>query len=500
MMGRETQNSQGPGETIVALATPEGESGLAVVRLSGVDAVDLVKKIFNNRDFLREPQSHRAYHGLIVWPLLNDTGVNDAHDRDESPDPSGKVLRPGAAVDEVMVLPLLAPHTYTGEDSVEITCHGGRIPARLIIEACLRVGAVPASAGEFTRRAFLNGKLSLDQAEAVADLIHAEDELTASAALQQLLGGFDHELRVIEAPLRDLLADLEGSLEFAEEEVVGVPRKRQQETVEEALVELNRLLSLATAGRRLRDGIQVVLVGPPNVGKSSLFNALLGEKRVLVDHEPGTTRDVVTARIRHGDALFVLHDTAGLRDEGGRVERMGMEHTRKHLAEADILLNLREYGRLGEYRNKESIHTDKMSSFMANREAEVINIFTKIDIKNKIEKRFEFESMENAVLTSAETGEGLDELWRRIVVAAKRENLRKAATMGVVMNARHQHKLIQCEEQLSSLHQELISRDPGDEVIASLLASILANLGEISGRIFSEGLLDDIFSRFCIGK
>jgi len=495
MMGQGTRSSEDPGETIVALATPEGESGLAVVRLSGVDAIGLVKRIFRNKDFLRGPRSHRAYHGLIVWPH-----PQDSCDREEAPDPTGRILKPGTAVDEVIVLPMMAPHTYTGEDSVEISCHGGRIPARLIIEACLCAGAVPASAGEFTRRAFLNGKLSLDQAEAVADLIHAEDELTASAALQQLMGGFDRELRVIEVPLQDLLAQLEGSLEFSEEEAVGVPRRHQQETLEKALAEVNGLLSMAEAGRRLRDGVHVVLVGPPNVGKSSLFNALLGEKRVLVDHEPGTTRDVVTARIRYEDVSFVLHDTAGLRDEGDRVERMGMEHTRKFLADADIVLNLRELGEVETQQNKNSTYIDISSNLKVGAEVETINIFTKIDIRQKDHGKHGFKSIRNPVLTSAETGEGLEELWRRLIQSAKSENLRKAATMGIVLNTRHQHKLIQCAARLSSLHQELVSSNPGDEVVASMLASILADLGEVSGRVFSESLLDAVFSRFCIGK
>jgi tRNA modification GTPase len=408
------------------------------------------------------------------------------------------------------------------------------MPARLVIEACLLAGARPAGPGEFTRRAFLKGKLSLDQAEAVADLIHAEDEMAAGAALRQIQGGFDRELETIEGPLRDLLVDLEGSLEFSEEEGFSVPPSRVRKAVQEATERIHQLLDLSAAGRHLREGVQVVLVGPPNVGKSSLLNALLGKERVLVDHEPGTTRDVVAARARRKGFLFVLHDTAGLRGGGGRVEKMGMDRTLRALALADIILNLREAGDvhrkpgvspqasekplseaplgwdqddLGGERG-ETLSPQGWPEFRD--PAEVIEVWTKADLAGGPPKGGEVFSGEPAgalrkdpapaVVTSALQGWGLEELWGRLVQATRRERLQEAARLGVVLNSRHQFKLMKCRESLSTLQQDLISGSLGEEVVATLLASILAELGEISGRVFSEDLLESVFSRFCVGK
>jgi len=470
-----------PEGTIVALATPAGESGLAVVRLSGPEAVRITGTIFRCDGFAGEVQTHHAYRGVVIWPGSSPPGHREA----------------GAAIDEVVVLPMLAPASYTGEDVVEFFCHGGRMPARLVVEACLLCGARAAGPGEFTRRAFLNGKLSLDQAEAVADLIHAEDELAAAAALRQLQGGFDRELDAIEGPLRELLAELEGSLEFAEEERIEIPPARQVQVIKDALSRLEYLLDLAPAGRHLREGVQVILAGPPNVGKSSLLNALLGEERVLVDHEPGTTRDVVTGRRRRGGVLFVLHDTAGLRPDGGRVEKMGMELTEKACAEGDIVLLLQEAGLAG-------AGEDGMSAGWPESEGQtVFRVWTKVDLVPELNEEA---GPGEATVTSAVTGFGIEELWDRILAAADRDRLKEVSSLGVLLNSRHQSKLIRCRERLADLVVDLNreapggSRGPGEEVVATLLAGILAELGEITGRVFSEGLLDEVFSRFCVGK
>lgn len=493
-----------PRETVVAIATPEGESGLAVVRMSGPLAVQVARQIFQNNEFERCPESHHAYHGRVIWPVSSGSTEKLAG--------TSAGLEPGQTVDEVVALPMLAPRSYTGEDSIEFFCHGGRVPARLVMTACLRAGAVAAGPGEFTRRAFVNGKLSLDQAEAVADLIHAENELTAVASLRQLQGGFDRELQVVETPLHELLTDLEGGLEFTEAEGQEVPLESQVNTLVTAMERLRGLLSMAASGRRLREGVQVVLTGPPNVGKSSLFNALLGESRVLVDHEPGTTRDLVTARTRRDGILFVLYDTAGLREMGSRVEKMGMDRTRQAISRADVVLRLQEateqgYGILdgsesqpADSRFNESIFIDKSNKTSHSGDKCELFVVTKMDLVKVEGLKHKQELINVPILTSSQSGEGIDELWQALMRAANQERMRMVAAMGVVMNVRHQQKLIDVLEQLSALHHDLVENHPGNEVVSSWLAGIMSNLGEVSGRVFSENLLDSIFSRFCVGK
>jgi tRNA modification GTPase len=447
-------------DTIVALATPEGEGGLAVVRLSGPEAVTMAGRLFEGRRFGPEIESHRAVYGILFS--------------------SNKEKETSYPIDQVLALPLLAPHSYTGEDTVEFFCHGGRVAARMVVAACRAVGARPAGPGEFTRRAFLNGKLSLDQAEAVADLIHAESEASVRGAIRQLLGGLDDQLSAIENPLLDLLSRIEGSLEFVEEEEAEVPADEIVGTLKKSCARVDELLAMAPAGRLLRDGIHVVLAGPPNVGKSSLFNALLEEDRAIVDGEAGTTRDVISARLVREGTMFVFHDTAGLRDDPGRVEKMGIDRTWKKVNEADLVLLLS---------SPDDPEPDPGKSY----DAPAIRVMTKADIGDNTNKH-------NMLCVSSVTGQGLPELWAAIDLAVRGFRLAEAVTMGVVLNERHLHKLAACRSDLEILIHELESLAPGDEVTGTMLSSILGQLGEVSGRVFSEQLLESVFQRFCVGK
>jgi len=446
-------------DTIVALATPEGEGGLAVVRLSGPQAVAMAGQVFESRRFGPEMESHRAVYGILFS--------------------SNKEKETSYPVDQVLALPLLGPNSYTGEDTVEFFCHGGRMAARMVVAACRKVGARPAGPGEFTRRAFLNGRISLDQAEAVADLIHAESEASARGAIRQLLGGLDDQLSAIENPLLELLSRIEGSLEFVEEEEVGVPADEVIDTLKKACAKVGELLAMAPAGRLLRDGIHVVLAGPPNVGKSSLFNALLEEDRAIVDDEAGTTRDVISARLVRDGTMFVFHDTAGLRDDPGRVEKMGIDRTWKKVNEADLVLLLSDSNKPG---------PNPGESY----EAPIIHVTTKADLDNF--------NKDNVLSVSSTTGQGLPELWAALDLAVRGFRLQEAVAMGVVLNERHLHKLATCRSDLEILIHELESTEPGDEVTGTMLLSILSQLGEVSGRIFTEQLLESVFQRFCVGK
>ncbi|MCP4572717.1 MAG: tRNA uridine-5-carboxymethylaminomethyl(34) synthesis GTPase MnmE [bacterium] len=448
--------------TIVAQATPEGSGGLAVLRLSGPDALAIAGRVFTARRFGPGRPSHRAVYGILHTP--NDVTTDDYE------------------IDRCLALTLLGPASYTGEDTVEFQCHGGPAVVRRALAACRQAGAEPASAGDFTRRAFLNGRLTLDQAEAVADLVGAGSDQAARAALRQLRGGLDDQLRQLEQPLLELLARLEGSFEFLDEEEVDVPSAEAAGIVRAASARMDELLAMAPAGRLLRDGVQVVLVGPPNVGKSSLFNALVGDERAIVDEEPGTTRDVVSARVEHDGLTYVFHDTAGLREEGGRIEHKGMDRTRREAAGADVMLALRDVSRPG-----------SGGLLPADVRAPVLVVGTKADLGET--------STTVDVITSSVDGRGLDELWSLLTETVRDRRVDQAVAMGVVLNERHRGRLVQCRDDLAELSGMLTADPPaGTEVTGTVLASILGRLGEISGRVFTEHLLETIFNKFCIGK
>ncbi len=488
-----------PNETIVARATAEGEGGLAVIRLSGPRALAIAARVFRGPGFGgpdgARPTPRRAVYGILHEPF----------DGELEEDQALKVL------DDALALPLPGPHSYTGEDTVEFFCHGGRQVAALVVRACQAAGAVAAPPGEFTRRAFLSGRLTLDQAEAVADLIQAGSEHAARAAVAQLRGGLDAELGAIEWPLLDLLVRLEGSLEFSDDDdPAGLPPAEVQLALAEARDAIDQLLDLAPAGRLLREGVHVALVGAPNAGKSSLFNRLVGAERALVDAEPGTTRDVVTATVRRGGRLYVLHDTAGLRAAAGRVETMGIARAHETAAGADLVLALAEAPADGAATVwPEAAGTCAGASDGGGRCASagapaVLRVLTKCDrlpgggadVPAAAAARGKA-----PVSTSALTGAGLDALWAAIERQVDAWRLDEAMSLGVVLNERHRQRLLECRDELSQL---LALYDggatPGDEVAGTLLASLLARLGEISGRVFTEQLLDGIFQRFCVGK
>lgn len=458
--------------TIVAVATPPGAGGLAAVRLSGPEALSIAQRVFRPADSSCHWDSHRAVYGILHRPRELQRIDNQSVEE----------------IDQVIALPLLAPRSYTGEDTVEFYCHGGNVVAGLVVEACLAAGARPAPAGEFTRRAFLAGKLSLDQAEAVADLIHAESRLAARAAVRQVLGGLDRQLEHIESPLLQLLAELEGALEFSEEEPVGASADEIHARLDAAAGAIDSLLRIGRAGRLLRDGIQVALVGRPNVGKSSLLNTLTGEDRAIVDNEPGTTRDVVSARLVRDDRVFVFHDTAGLREHAGRIEQKGIERTERTLAEADLVLHLVEAAELGERFPGLALPAGGGEAALR------IPVATKIDLAPDRPLPADTQGVSNR------DGAGLGELWRRIDAAVAEFQLQEATDLGVLLNRRHLAKLIECRSEIDELRRLIRAEAPGDEVTATLLASITAQLGEVSGRVFSEQVLGEVFRRFCVGK
>ena len=446
--------------TIAAIITPPGVGGIAAVRLSGAGAFDVAMKILGERDGRERPMlaaSHRARLMDVFHPA------------------------DGTALDQALVLPMHAPATFSGEDTVEFFCHGGSQPAALVLEACLCAGARAAGPGEFTRRAFLNGRLSLDQAEAVADLIHAADRLGARAALARLRGGLRNDIDTIERPLLQLLSELEGSLEFTEDDNVFVPRDHIIEVLSAAVVHIDALLDSKESSRRIRDGVQVVIAGPTNAGKSSLFNALLGRPRALVDTEAGTTRDIISATLVIDGVTFELHDTAGLREGGGRVEAAGIGLTREALAEADIVLWLTPLD--GDGAAEPELPAD----------VALLPVGTRSDLVTT------GVGDASGLRTSARTGAGLDDLRTALAELADTTRLQEVARTGRTLAARHQGRLEDCRGHLCDLGADASQQAP-DEVLATELGQILSQLGEVTGRVYSERLLGEVFAGFCVGK
>jgi tRNA modification GTPase len=460
-------------DTICALATPPGESGLAVVRVSGEEA----REVLSQR-FAREaggspappPEAGRAAHGYFL-------GAG------------------GEAVDEVVLVLYRAPRSYTGEDMAEISCHGSMQVVEEVLEALCSAGARVAEPGEFTRRAFLNGKIDLPQAEAVADLIESRSALARRVALEGLTGALGRQVRATAAGLLDLLADVEASIDFAEEDVELFSREELAERARRALGQVRDLRATSRQGRRLRSGVRVALVGAPNVGKSSLFNRLLGEERAIVTEIPGTTRDRLREAITLGGYPLLLEDTAGLRSEPEEIEAIGLQGTLEAMREADLLIVVLDASRpAGEEEAAAWSEVDPSRAFLA---------LNKIDLGHRLASgeaagRLGVESS-RVFPVSALEGTGVGELHRALARYLGGDEASAAAGIRVAVNARQDALLAGAGSGLEGLIESLGSGEP-PEVLALDLRTALEALEEITGERISDDVLGRIFERFCVGK
>ncbi|HEU4472124.1 MAG TPA: tRNA uridine-5-carboxymethylaminomethyl(34) synthesis GTPase MnmE [Flavisolibacter sp.] len=452
-------------DTIVALATPPGVGAIGVIRLSGQKAVDIVNALFPSRDLTAQP-SHTLHVGL----LKN----------------SAQVL------DEAVVSLYRSPRSYTGEDVVEISCHGSPFVQQQVIEACIDGGARLAKPGEFTQRAFLNGKMDLAQAEAVADLIASNTEASRKTALNNIRGGFSHSLRHLREQLLQFSALIELELDFSQEDVEFADRSRLMQLVKDAQVQTGQLVQSFRLGNVIRNGVSVAIVGRPNAGKSTLLNALLNEDRAIVSDIPGTTRDTIEEVINIDGILFRLIDTAGIREHTADViEGFGIEKSRQKMKQADIVIYLFDVN--------ETTPEDLQQTV---REMEGSNI-TFLLAGNKLDNpvgqsaREKFSGIAGIIYLAAKTGLHLEVLKERMIDlvlrdAAGSENV-------IVTNARHYHSLLQVTHALKEVEEGLVNRLPGD-LLALDIRRCLQYLGEITGEITNEDQLDYIFSKFCIGK
>lgn len=437
-------------DTIAAIATPLGTGGVGVIRISGDTAFDIIDKIFTKKNL----EAGRIAHGWII-------------DNDKK-------------IDEVLVLPFRNPHSYTGEDVIEIHCHGGINVVRNILDLILKNGARTAERGEFTKRAFLNKKLDLSQAEAVADLIHAKTKKFAVQSAKNLSGVLADKISEIKKEIFEVLSKIVAGIDFPED-VVEPEYSYLIESFEKSLKEIDDILSCAKSSDILRQGVKIAIVGKPNVGKSSLFNKLLNVERAIVTDIAGTTRDVIKETL-DWDVAITLIDTAGIRDndEVGKVEEIGIEYSKQSADEADLVLFIYDASRETDDEDNAILELIKNKNHLV--------IANKCDLIDK--------PAENAINISVETGEGIEDLKdkiKEIVCNFSSEDTE------FITNKRQQDCLNKCRE---SLTQALDAAKAGElqDLISIDLKSALLFLDEITGEVITDEILENIFSHFCIGK
>jgi len=449
-------------DTIAAIGTPPGPSALAVVRLSGFLSATILSSLCPDLRTVPEPRR-------VVLTRARDPET-------------------GETLDRVLVTFFSGPESYTGEDMVEISSHGGWLSPALVLQGCLRAGAREAEAGEFTKRAFLNGKLDLLQAEAILDLIEGRSRALRETAIHQLERGLSERLGSLREGLVGLEALLVHHLDFPEEDQPPVPTQEIVGRAEELEEEMAKLLRTAPEGELLREGALTVLAGRPNSGKSSLFNALLGEERAIVTEVPGTTRDALEAVISLGGYPFRLVDTAGLREAEGRVEKLGVEVARRYLSGADLVLFCIE--------GEEALGEEELGFLDEISDTKVVLVRTKRDL---IIERDGAGVEEEAIPVSVKTGEGLDLLCELLPEKVFRGLVGLGGGVPVVTRRRHAAGILRAKTELRGFREALTEGLPA-EVAATHLRPAETALEELLGVIPREEILDKLFREFCIGK
>lgn len=463
-------------DTITAIATPIGEGGISVIRLSGPRAIDIAAQGFRGKHSLTGAQTQTAHLGTLV---------------DDQ----------GRAIDQVVILIFRNPHSYTGEDVVEISCHGGMYVTRQILETTILHGARPAQPGEFTKRAFLNGKIDLVQAEAIADLIHARSETAHRSSLRQLQGDLSGRIASLQDRLMDTIGLIELELDFAEDGYEFVDKERVGSQIDNAIAYISELLSSYRVGKIFREGVKTVLVGAPNVGKSSILNALLQEDRAIVTDVPGTTRDVIEEGVAIEGVLFTLTDTAGLRKTEDPVEKEGLRRTDKKVESSDLILLVLDLSR--RLSASEHASTANLINKVSLNKARCIVVANKKDLvngsANNTIMQAEFLKQFPKIQISAKTHEGLQNL-RLLMLSSVFDDARFTQESSlVVTNSRHFASLLKAKESLEKSKETLREKRSG-EFIAVDLRAALDFLGEIGGVKTTDDILNRVFSTFCIGK
>ncbi|WP_024614024.1 tRNA uridine-5-carboxymethylaminomethyl(34) synthesis GTPase MnmE [Clostridium sp. Ade.TY] len=455
-------------DTICGIATAQGEGGIAIIRVSGSKALENVGRIFKGiNDFdINTMKTYTMKYGNIIE------------------------LSTGEVIDEVIISYMKGPRSFTAEDVVEINCHGGVVSTNRVLEEVVKSGARIAEPGEFTKRAFLNGRIDLSQAEAVMDIITAKTDLAMKSAVMQSEGLLSREINKLRAYLLDVLALIEYEVDFTEddEEPDETVPIRVSESLESAITEMKKLINSANEGKIIREGLKVTIIGKPNVGKSSLMNALLQEKRAIVTDIPGTTRDVIEEYINLGGIPVKITDTAGIRETNDVVEKIGVERSREKLEEADLVILMLDTSRKLEEEDRDIIKSIK--------DKKVIVLLNKVDLERKIELD-ELKELDNFIEISAMTGFGLEDLKNEIKSLFFNGEVDNESL--IITNSRHKQALYRALENCENAQSRLKMNEFLD-LISIYVTSGLRALGEITGSELEEDLVNKIFSEFCVGK
>jgi tRNA modification GTPase len=458
-------------DTIAAIATPPGEGGIAVIRVSGKNAINVVGPLFSGKNSIQDALPRTAMLGAIA-------------------DAEGEVL------DSVIITVFIAPHSYTGETVVEVSCHGGFYISRRVLDAIIANGARHALPGEFTERAFLNGKIDLSQAEAVAELIHARSESARKASREQLHGRLGNRVRSLRQELLELCALLELELDFSEEDIELAGRREVAARLGRTITAIEEMSRSFISGKLIREGVRTVLAGRPNTGKSSLLNILLRENRSIVSEIPGTTRDVIEESVSIEGVLFRLADTAGLRKTADEVEREGIRRTESQLDNADLILYLLDTSKSPDFEDISFLNLFLNSSDKNGTKAILVLNKSDICIPDWSIGR-EWKGVSSTAI-SCKSHQGIDELKRQMLQAIL-PVYDSSSTSPMILSGRHRTALDDASRALH-LAEESIVRGMSYEFAAVDMHQAMNSLGEIIGLTTSDDILQTIFSQFCIGK
>jgi len=453
-------------ETIIALATPNGLGAISVIRISGKNSIITTDKLFKAKN--KKPLSKQKSHTVNL----------------------GHILKNGNELDEVLITLFKGPHSYTGEDTIEISCHGSTYIQQEIIDLFIDNGVRVANPGEFTLRAFINGKMDLNQAEAVADLIASENEGSHKLAMQQMKSGFSNDLKKLREELLHFTSMIELELDFSEEDVEFAERGEFKKLTNKIQSELKTLIDSFQSGNVLKNGISVAIAGKPNAGKSSLLNTLLNEDKAIVSDIPGTTRDSIEDSIIIDGIKFRFTDTAGLRETKDEVESKGIEKTKEKISNAKILLYLFDINDININEIKSSLKTFKREDLS------IILVRNKIDLKNKNQSLLKELNDRELIEISATDSKSVSKLKKRLV---NEVDILNPYTDVIISNSRHYEALKKALKAIEEVNKGLKNNISGDLLSVDIRRSI-EHLGEITGEITNDDVLGNIFANFCIGK
>ncbi len=459
-------------DCIIALATASGSGAIAVIRISGKDAITMCDKHF------KSVKSQKS---------LSEQNTHTIH--------LGHILKDGKDLDEVLVSVFKNPKSYTGENVVEISCHGSSFIQQEIIQLFLRAGCRVANPGEFTLRAFLNGKLDLSQAEAVADLIASDNEASHQVAMQQMRGGFSNEIKALRDELLNFASLIELELDFAEEDVEFANRDQFKNLIQRIIKGLKHLIDSFAIGNVIKNGIPVAIVGEPNVGKSTLLNALLNEDKAIVSEIAGTTRDAIEDELNIGGIGFRFIDTAGIRDTKDVIESIGIKKTFEKIDQSQVVIYLFDCSKSVENLDQVKIEIEKIKN--KNPQKPLVIIANKIDKLDAIQLAKLTTEIPSVHLLSAKTGFGVEQLTNALLNLINTGALRNNET--IITNSRHYDALLKALEEIQKVQHGMDSELSGD-LLAIDIRQALYHFGEITGEITSDDLLGNIFANFCIGK